>query len=170
MLFHFPPHSHMSPVGRCGGAQTLLAAIQCSAASIDVGRHMIRQFATCGCCVQPPRGFVCAVAARHCGRPHVLRGRAARAEIASASQSTAHLHVIHAPGHQLIPDLRGAHPIHFRTAQVAIPGPRTRLHGANGSHADGDGHLPTLPAPPFCGLAQRQVLLLPRAHPLRCAL
>jgi hypothetical protein len=27
-----------------------------------------------------------------------------------------------------------------------------------------------LPAPPFCGLAQRQVLLLPRAHPLRCAL
>ena len=58
----------------------------------------------------------------------------------------------------------------FELAQVAIPGPRTRLHGANGSHADGDGHLPTLPAPPFCGLAQRQVLLLPRAHPLRCAL
>lgn len=128
LLSHAPPHSPLSPVGRCGGAQTLLAAIQASAASIDVGRHMIRQFATCSCCVRPPRGGGARWLNVTC--PHVLRGRAARGEMASASQSSAHLHVIHAPGHQLIPDLRGAHPRRDppgKTRAVAIRNPRTDM-------------------------------------------
>lgn len=152
-LSHAPPHCPVSPVGRFGRALTLLTAIQASAASIDVGRHMITQFATCVV------GVFVGVAARHSermrceaahhGEKSLLHHRAARTSMlsmplaTSASPICVQLFISH---HEL-----------------------TVYHVANAgqcqwsSPAGGDGHLPTLNAPVCCMLAQRQVLLLPRA-------